>query len=71
MSFLQQAFTPDTLNENVKNTQYAVRGEIYLEAEKLRRQGVEITFTNVGNPHALGQKPITFTRQVDHLPLSN
>lgn len=26
----------------------------------------QIIFTNVGNPHALGQKPLTFPRQVDH-----
>lgn len=24
----------------------------------------QIVFTNVGNPHALGQKPLTFSRQV-------
>jgi hypothetical protein len=24
----------------------------------------QIIFTNVGNPHALGQKPLTFPRQV-------
>lgn len=27
-------------------------------------EGMEITFTNVGNPHALGAKPLTFPRQV-------
>jgi hypothetical protein len=25
---------------------------------------MQIIFTNVGNPHALGQKPLTFSRQV-------
>lgn len=25
---------------------------------------LQIVFTNVGNPHALGQKPLTFPRQV-------
>lgn len=48
----------------VLKTQYAVRGELYLRAEQLRREGREIIFTNVGNPHALGAKPLTFTRQV-------
>lgn len=24
----------------------------------------QVIFTNVGNPHALGQKPLTFIRQV-------
>jgi len=55
---------PDLLNENIRNTQYAVRGELYLKAEELRRAGKEIIFTNVGNPHALGQKPLTFNRMV-------
>lgn len=58
---------PDLLNENVKKAQYAVRGELYIRGEELRKAGKEITFTNVGNPHALGQKPLTFNRQVQAL----
>jgi len=48
----------------MKKTQYAVRGELYLRAEELRREGKKIIFTNVGNPQALGQIPLTFNRQV-------
>ncbi|MEW5297896.1 MAG: hypothetical protein WDW36_001074 [Sanguina aurantia] len=55
---------PSLLNDNVLKTEYAVRGELYLRAEQLRKEGKEIMFTNVGNPHALGAKPMTFTRQV-------
>jgi len=55
---------PSLLNRNVRETQYAVRGELYLKAEELRQKGMEIIFTNVGNPHALGQVPITYNRQV-------
>ncbi|KAL2629617.1 hypothetical protein R1flu_014303 [Riccia fluitans] len=55
---------PDTINENVKRTSYAVRGELYLRASELQKEGKKIIFTNVGNPHALGQKPLTFPRQV-------
>lgn len=58
---------PDLLNENFKKCQYAVRGELYLKAEELRKAGKEIIFTNVGNPQALGQKPLTFNRQVQAL----
>ncbi|RZC72088.1 hypothetical protein C5167_035262 [Papaver somniferum] len=56
----------DTLNENVKKVQYAVRGELYLRASERREEVVhpQIIFTNVGNPHALGQKPLSFPRQV-------
>lgn len=55
---------PELLNSNILATQYAVRGELYLRAEQLRKEGKEIIFTNVGNPHALGAKPMTFPRQV-------
>lgn len=54
----------DQINENVKKAQYAVRGELYLRASELQKEGKKIIFTNVGNPHALGQKPLTFPRQV-------
>lgn len=48
----------------VKKCQYAVRGEIYLAATERIKAGKEVIFTNVGNPHGLGQKPLTFMRQV-------
>ncbi|XP_057948452.1 glutamate--glyoxylate aminotransferase 2 [Malania oleifera] len=54
----------ESLNENVKKVQYAVRGELYLRASELQKEGKKIIFTNVGNPHALGQRPLTFPRQV-------
>ncbi|KAF3325466.1 glutamate--glyoxylate aminotransferase 2 [Carex littledalei] len=54
----------ELINENVKKTAYAVRGELYLRASELQKEGKKIIFTNVGNPHALGQKPLTFPRQV-------
>lgn len=54
----------DSINENVKRAQYAVRGELYLRASELQKEGKKIIFTNVGNPHALGQKPLSFPRQV-------
>jgi glutamate--glyoxylate aminotransferase len=59
-----KALDYETLNENVKKCQYAVRGELYLRASELQKEGKKIIFTNVGNPHALGQKPLTFPRQV-------
>ncbi len=37
---------PHLLNENVVKTQYAVRGELYLRGEQLRKEGKEIIFTN-------------------------
>ncbi|KAH7428822.1 hypothetical protein KP509_09G019400 [Ceratopteris richardii] len=55
---------PENINENIKNLVYAVRGELYIRASELQKEGKKIIFTNVGNPHALGQKPLTFPRQV-------
>ncbi len=37
---------PELLNNHVLKTQYAVRGELYLRAEELRKAGKEIIFTN-------------------------
>lgn len=39
---------PDLLNDNMRKTQYAVRGELYLKAEELKKAGKEIIFTNGG-----------------------
>jgi aspartate/methionine/tyrosine aminotransferase len=44
--------------------QYAVRGQVVMRADELQAQGREILFTNVGNPQAVGQPPITYYRQV-------
>jgi aspartate/methionine/tyrosine aminotransferase len=52
------------INANVLKAQYAVRGQIYEEAMKRKAAGKRVIFTNVGNPHSLGQKAITFPRQV-------
>lgn len=58
------------INSLIKNTKYEVRGEIYLAAYKRAQEGKEVIYTNVGNPHALGQTPITFGRQVISLCVS-
>jgi aspartate/methionine/tyrosine aminotransferase len=44
--------------------QYAVRGEVVMRADELKAEGSEILFTNIGNPQAVGQSPITYYRQV-------
>jgi glutamate--glyoxylate aminotransferase len=60
----QKSLTPQTMNENVKKCRYEVRGEIYLAGVKRANEGKEVINLNVGNPQALGQKPLTFNRQV-------
>ena len=52
------------MNENMKKCKYEVRGEIYLAGLKRSQEGKEVINLNVGNPQALGQKPLTFNRQV-------
>lgn len=62
----------DTINEAVLKAEYAVRGPIVSKAQQLERDlanGAKLPFDkvvycNIGNPHSLGQKPITFFRQV-------
>lgn len=60
-----------TINPLVRNAEYAVRGKLLdraMELEKDLKAGKELPFDmivrcNIGNPQALGQKPITFARQ--------
>jgi aspartate/methionine/tyrosine aminotransferase len=48
----------------VRATEYAVRGPIVARAQELERQGREIIYCNIGNPQSLGQRPLTWVRQV-------
>lgn len=57
--------TKQTINERVLKAEYAVRGEVLLKAQELEKTtGMAITYCNIGNPQALGQKPLTFPRRV-------
>ncbi|KAA8498084.1 Glutamate--glyoxylate aminotransferase 1 [Porphyridium purpureum] len=56
--------TRDSINQNVVQAEYAVRGKLYAAAQARSKAGKQVILTNVGNPQALGQKPITFPRQV-------
>jgi len=70
---MKKALTYDKLPVHIRDVQYAVRGPIVKrsleikEALKLPGHGKpfsEVISCNVGNPQSLGQKPITFHRQV-------
>lgn len=54
----------DDLNEQILQTQYAVRGAIVTRAQELEKQGRSIIYCNIGNPHAFKQKPLTYVREV-------
>ncbi len=51
------------LSEEVLATEYAVRGPIVKRAGELERGGRTIIYCNIGNPQALGQKPLSYVRQ--------
>jgi hypothetical protein len=67
-------FTEATMNANVLQAQYAVRGALVQRAElldgKLKSGPAsalpfdEIIYCNIGNPQQLQQPPLTFLRQV-------
>lgn len=68
----QKVLTLDSMNERVKAVQYAVRGPIVIRAGEIENElkaGKKYPFDevircNIGDAHAMGQKPITFLRQV-------
>lgn len=67
-----EKLTVATMNEQVVQIEYAVRGRILDRAVQLDKElasGATLPFTqtvkcNIGNPQALGQRPLTFARQV-------
>mmetsp|Transcript_18606 Transcript_18606/g.27306 ORF Transcript_18606/g.27306 Transcript_18606/m.27306 type:complete len:521 (-) Transcript_18606:298-1860(-) len=72
--------TVDTINQNLFKMEYAVRGKVVIKAdqistdlkdeEKAKKYPFEkILYTNIGNPHSVGQKSLTWSRQV--LALTN
>lgn len=58
------SWNEETMSQSLRRMQYAVRGEVVSKADQLAAQGREILYTNIGNPHQVGQQPITYYRQV-------
>lgn len=61
------------MNPNVKGMEYAVRGPLVIRAGQIEREiregskkhpFTQVIRANIGDCHAMGQKPITFIRQV-------
>ncbi|MBN2875783.1 MAG: aminotransferase class I/II-fold pyridoxal phosphate-dependent enzyme [Spirochaetales bacterium] len=52
------------IGKAVLDTEYAVRGPIVARAQELERSGRSIIYCNIGNPQALGQKPLSWTRRL-------
>ena len=73
LQFEGKVLTPHNINPLLSEMQYAVRGLVPITAEKIqqeiasgksKRPFKEILYCNIGNPHSVGQKPITFYREV-------
>ena len=70
----KRQLSPSNMHVNSREAQYAVRGTVALKAMSIQKklnsaEGSSLPFKsliscNIGNPQALGQKPITFIRQV-------
>jgi len=58
------SWNEDTMSQSLRRMQYAVRGEVVMRADQLAAKGKSILYTNIGNPHQVGQQPITYYRQV-------
>lgn len=52
------------IGKAVLDTQYAVRGPLVARAQELEKAGRRIIYCNIGNPQALGQTPLSWTRQL-------
>lgn len=73
--------TTATMNPNLLKMEYAVRGAVVIAADKLAatlaadesgnkdepRPFDKIVYTNIGNPQSVGQRPLTWPRQVSAL----
>jgi len=72
MSVATPTVTLDNMNPCIKKMEYAVRGPLVIRATAIEKEiqaGVKKPFPNVikaniGDAHAMGNKPITFIRQV-------
>ena len=61
---IHYSWNEETMSQTLRRMQYAVRGEVVLRANQLEAKGRTILYTNIGNPHQVGQSPITYYRQV-------
>jgi aspartate/methionine/tyrosine aminotransferase len=69
----KKRLTEETMSPRLRKMEYAVRGKVVIKAdeisEHLSKHDTDypfdhIVYTNIGNPHSVGQKPLTWPRQV-------
>ena len=65
--------TEDSMSQKLRKMQYAVRGQVVIAADRINDEIAsgkskhpfdKIVYTNIGNPHSVGQKPLSWPRQV-------
>lgn len=71
---IRKRLTEESMSQNLRNMEYAVRGKVVQKADEINfslKNGDSsshpfdhIVYTNIGNPHGVGQKPLTWPRQV-------
>ncbi|CAB9518182.1 Probable alanine aminotransferase, mitochondrial [Seminavis robusta] len=70
---MKKRLTEESMSQNIRQMEYAVRGKIVIAAEQIRDELSSenhpydfdhVVFTNIGNPQSVGQKPLTWPRQV-------
>ena len=72
MKASEKVLNEETVGQNIKNTEYAIRGYIVQKADEISerlKKGEKfpfkkLLFCNIGNPLALGQPTFTFDREV-------
>jgi alanine transaminase len=75
----EKVITMKTMSQNLIRAQYQVRGATVIRADEIRKEIEsgkkypfdEFVYWNVGNPHNLGQPPISFPREVIGCVLGN
>ena len=71
-TYINRPLNIRSMNQSIVNSSFGIRGEMINQAELLRKRiksGEKLPFSsiiscNMGNPFALGKKPLTFPREV-------
>lgn len=73
VSSRKKRLTEETMSPHLRKMEYAVRGKVVIAADEIHEQLAKkehkfpfdhIVYTNIGNPHSVGQIPLTWPRQV-------
>jgi alanine transaminase len=72
----KKRLTEQAMSQNLRTMEYAVRGKVVIAADRINQEMQDsdkgttsypfdhIVYTNIGNPHGVGQSPLTWPRQV-------